>query len=221
MDTMGGAPSPAVLARRVPVAVRSRRASTSTSTPRSRARASRAPYPAPWRRRRARRVRASTTRARRRRSRLVDDDVDDDDARRCAGRRHVVGSSSRRRPAASRALASSASGRDRTRRPRVGLNGYTRTIPIPSTSLDSRTSPSTPDAPRPTSRDPIRARRRRVGVVASARHSARPGQRALERPNARSARDGSERTESAPSDRARHAHRRARVRDDDDVEREV
>ena len=103
----------------------------------------------------------------------------------------------------------------------VGLNGYTRTAPIPSTSLDSRTSPSTPDAPRPTSRDPIRARRRRVGVVASARHSARPGQRALERPNARSARDGSERTESAPSDRARHAHRRARVRDDDDVEREV
>ena len=116
---------------------------------------------------------------------------------------------------------SSASGRDRTMRPMVRLNGYTRTTPIPSTSLDSRTSPSTPDAPRPTSRDPIRARRRRVGVVASARHSARPGQRALERPNARSARDGSERTESAPSDRARHAHRRARVRDDDDVEREV
>ena len=103
----------------------------------------------------------------------------------------------------------------------VGLNGYTRTTPIPSTSLDSRTSPSTPAAPRPTSRDPIRARRRRVGVVAPSRHSARPGRRALERANARSARDGSERTESAPSDRARHAHRRARVRDDDDVEREV
>ena len=145
----------------------------------------------------------------------------------------VVASSDRRlvvvprRPARpprarSRSSASaSASGRDRTRRPMVRLNGYTRTTPIPSTSLDSRTSPSTPDAPRPTSRDPIRARRRRVGVVASARHSARPGQRALERPNARSARDGSERTESAPSDRARHAHRRARVRDDDDVEREV
>lgn len=143
-------------------------------------------------------------------------------------RRIVVSSSSRGVPRPPRARARSissassiASGRDRTMRPMVRLNGYTRTTPIPSTSLDSRTSPSTPDAPRPTSRDPIRARRRRVGVVASARHSARPGQRALERPNARSARDGSERTESAPSDRARHAHRRARVRDDDDVEREV
>ena len=81
-------------------------------------------------------------------------------------------------------------------------------------SLDARRAPT--DVTRSDPRAASSRRRRRVGASqrASGTASARTPERAKPR-------DGSERTESAPSDRARHAHRRARVRDDDDVEREV
>jgi hypothetical protein len=81
-------------------------------------------------------------------------------------------------------------------------------------SLDARRAPT--DVTRSDPRAASSRRRRRVGASqrASGTASARTPERAKRPRRIRT-------HQSAPSDRARHAHRRARVRDDDDVEREV
>ena len=81
-------------------------------------------------------------------------------------------------------------------------------------SLDARRAPT--DVTRSDPRAASSRRRRRVGSSqrASGTASARTPERAKRARRIRT-------HQSAPSDRARHAHRRARVRDDDDVEREV
>ena len=81
-------------------------------------------------------------------------------------------------------------------------------------SLDARRAPT--DVTRSDPRAASSRRRRRVGSSqrASGTASARTPERAKRPRRIRT-------HQSAPSDRARHAHRRARVRDDDDVEREV
>ena len=81
-------------------------------------------------------------------------------------------------------------------------------------SLDARRAPT--DVTRSDPRAASSRGRRRVGAAqrASGTASARTPERAKRPRRIRT-------HQSAPSDRARHAHRRARVRDDDDVEREV